>query len=240
MILRTLAFAFIFVLPRSLFAAESKDAPYDESALKSALEEAPGARKKNEKAGSALEVPPPPLRKTGVVLEGKFRCDGLFRQAQHDLADRLVFPPAARNRTLPLAHGVRRRGTSRSRARVTRRRPAGYSMYAFGGGARLTVGLTERVSAYAQVDFGLMTTSTNVLHSYGFYDAENMNGYFGGTADSSGTRPTRTMLLPSMAAFAIAGFPPRSIGRRRARVARFARHPLHLLRSMRLGLGAGG
>jgi len=36
-----------------------------------------------------------------------------------------------------------------------------------------------------------MTTSTNVLHSYGFYDAENMNGYFGEPATSSGTRPTR-------------------------------------------------
>jgi len=26
-----------------------------------------------------------------------------------------------------------------------------------------------------------MTASSNVLHSYGFYDAENLNGYFGGT-----------------------------------------------------------
>jgi hypothetical protein len=180
MTLRTLAFALIFVLARSALAAESKDAPYDESALKSALEEAPGARKKNEKAGSALEVPPPPPRKTGVVLEGSFGAMGFFGKLN-------TISPTASSFHLQLGVEPFRWlmvfGEGDISFTSTRYSPParGYSMYAFGGGARLTVGLTERVSAYAQVDFGLMTTSTNVLHSYGFYDAESMNGYFGGT-----------------------------------------------------------
>jgi hypothetical protein len=57
----------------------------------------------------------------------------------------------------------------------------GYVIYALGGGGRLTMGLSERVAVYGQVDFGFTSTSGNVLHSYGFYDAENLNPYYGAT-----------------------------------------------------------
>jgi len=79
----------------------------------------------------------------------------------------------------------------------------GYSMYAFGGGGRITIGLGERVSAYGQIDFGLMTASSNVLHSYGFYDAENFNGYFGANRRAR-VVPSRfrTTPSPSTAGFA--------------------------------------
>src|SRR4051812_7261506 len=67
---------------RASVAAEppppAEAAQYDEEALKSALDEAPGAGKKAEKAGAALEVPPPPPRKSGVVVEGSVGAMGFL------------------------------------------------------------------------------------------------------------------------------------------------------------------
>src|SRR5882757_905949 len=152
---RTLVLAFL-LLPRSVLADE-KDAAYDESALKSALEEAPGAKKKNEKAGPALEIPPPPPRKTGVVLEGSFGAMGFFGKLN-------TISPTASSFHLQLGVEPFRWlmvfGEGDISFTSTRYAPParGYSMYAFGGGARITAGLTERVSAYGQADFGLMTS----------------------------------------------------------------------------------
>ena len=43
------------------------------------------------------------------------------------------------------------------------------------------MGLSGRVSAYVQGDAGMMRASSDVLHTYGFYEAENLRAYFGGT-----------------------------------------------------------
>jgi hypothetical protein len=145
------AIAFLLVLPRSALAQDNKGPEYDESALKAALEEAPGTRKKTEKAGTALEVPPPPPRKSGVVVESSIGAM-VFGEGDLSFTSTRYSPPAR-----------------------------GYVIYAFGGGGRLTVGLSDRVGVYGQVDFGLTSTSSNVLHSYGFYDAENNNAYYGAT-----------------------------------------------------------
>ena len=67
--------------------------------------------------------------------------------------------------------------TSTRYARVSR----GYAIYGFGGGLRATVGLSGRVSAYVQGDAGMMRASSDVLHTYGFYEAENLRADFGGT-----------------------------------------------------------
>ena len=177
---RTLTIAVFLLLPRSALAQDGKEPQYDESALKAALEEAPGTRKKAEKAGSALEVPPPPPRKTGVVLEGSFGAMGFFGKLN-------TISPAASMLHLQLGVEPLRWlmvfGEGDLSFTSTRYSPPsrGYAIYAFGAGARFTVGLSERISAYGQVDFGLTTTSSNVLHSYGFYDAENLNGYVGAT-----------------------------------------------------------
>jgi hypothetical protein len=177
---RALAIAFFVVLPRAVSADDNKDPQYDESALKSALDEAPGGRKKTEKAGAAIEVPPPPPRKTGLVLEGSFGAMGFFGKLN-------TVSPAASSFHVQLGFEPFRWlmvfGEGDLSFTSTRYSPParGYAIYGFGGGGRVTVGVTERVSVYGQVDFGLATTSSNVLHSYGFYDAENMNGYFGGT-----------------------------------------------------------
>jgi hypothetical protein len=174
--------ALLLALPRAARAEDngSKDPQYDESALKAALEEAPGAPKKNEKAGAALEVPPPPPRKSGIVLEGSFGAMGFLGKLN-------TVSPAASSFHVQLGFEPLRWlmvfGEADLSFTSTRYSPParGYAIYAFGGGGRITVGLGERVSVYAQADLGLTTTDTNVLHSYGFYDAENLNVYFGGT-----------------------------------------------------------
>jgi len=169
-------------LPRVVFAEAAKEPQqYDETALKAALDETPGASKKIEKAGSALEVPPPPPRKSGVVVEGSFGAMGFLGKLN-------TVSPAASMFHAQLGFEPFRWlmvfGEGDLSFTSTRYSPPsrGYSMYAFGGGGRITLDLTERVSVYGQVDFGLMAVSSNVLHSYGFYDAENLNGYIGGTA----------------------------------------------------------
>jgi hypothetical protein len=176
----TLTVGLLVLLPRAGFAEDSKDRQYDESALKAALDDAPGTVKKTEKAGSPLEVPPPPPRKSGLVVEGSLGAMGFLGKLN-------TISPMASSLHMQLGLEPFRWFMAFVEGDLsftsTRYSPParGYVIYAFGGGARFTVGLSERVSAYGQVDFGLQSTGTNVLHSYGFYDAENLNGYFGGT-----------------------------------------------------------
>jgi hypothetical protein len=168
------------LLPGSAFAQNDKGPEYDETALKAALDEAPGTRKKNEKAGSPLEVPPPPPRKSGVVVEGSVGALGFLGKLR-------TISPAASSFHLQLGFEPFRWfmvfGEGDLSFTSTRYSPPsqGYVIYAFGAGGRLTVAVSERVSVYGQVDLGFSSTSGNVLHSYGFYDAENLNPYFGAT-----------------------------------------------------------
>ena len=169
-------------LPQGALAESARQPPrYDEAALEVALDGAPGTNKKTEKAGSALEVPPPPPRKSGAVVEGSIGMMGFFGKlntvspAASMFHAQLGFEPL--RWLMVFAEG----DLSFTSTRYSP--PArGYSMYAFGGGGRITLSFTERVSVYGQVDLGLMSASSNVLHSYGFYEAENLNGYIGATA----------------------------------------------------------
>src|SRR6185295_15152 len=163
------------------FADPPKEPQYDEAALKAALDESPGAAvKRAEKAGSPLDVPPPPPRKSGVVVEGSFGAMGFLGKLN-------TVSPAASNLHLQLGFEPFRWllvfGEGDLAFTSTRYSPPsrGYAIYAFGGGGRLTVGLSDRISAYGQADFGLTAVKGDVLHSYGFYDAQNLNGYFGAT-----------------------------------------------------------
>src|SRR3954447_10823794 len=174
------AIAWLLLVPSAALAQDNKGPEYDESALKAALEEAPGTRKKTEKAGAALEVPPPPPRKSGLVVEGSLGAMGFMGKLN-------TVSPVASTFHLQVGFEPFRWlmvfGEGDLSFTSTRYSPPsrGYSIYAFGGGGRLTAGLSDRVGVYGQFDFGLTTTSSNVLHSYGFYDAENLNGYYGAT-----------------------------------------------------------
>jgi hypothetical protein len=152
---------------------------YDQAAVSAALAQAPGAR--TEKPNPSLEVPPPPPRKKGVVLETDFGAMGFIGKL------RTISPTASRLH-LQLGYEPLRWAMVFGEGDIaftsTRYSPPsrGYSMYGFGVGLRLTAPVSQRVSLYAQGDAGFMRASTDVLHSYGFNDAENLNLYFGGGA----------------------------------------------------------
>jgi hypothetical protein len=152
---------------------------YDPSAVSAALGQAPGAR--TEKPAATIEVPPLPPRKKGVVLEADFGAMGFVGKL------RTISPTASRLH-LQLGYEPLRWvmvfGEGDLAFTSTRYSPPsrGYSLYGFGAGLRLTAAVSSRVSLYAQGDAGLMRASTDVLHSYGFNDAESSNVYFGGGA----------------------------------------------------------
>jgi hypothetical protein len=172
------------LVPITAWAADPKDqAPYDQAAVSAALEETPSsmATKRAEKAGSPLDVPPPPPRKRGFVLESSLGAMGFLGKLQHVspigsmLHVQLGYEPF---RWLMAFVGGDIAFTSTRYIEPSR----GYALYGFGGGARFTGRFTERVSGYLQGDVGLMEASSDLLVSYGFPKSETWNVYFGGTA----------------------------------------------------------
>jgi hypothetical protein len=155
---------------------------YDQAAVAAALEETPGAAatKRAEKAGSPLEVPPPPPRKKGFVLDTSVGAMGFLGKLKNVsptasmLHTQLGYEPL---RWLMAFVGADIAFTSSRYIEPSR----GYAIYGMGAGARFTMRFNERVAAYAQGDLGLMETSSDLLASYGFREAENWNLYFGGT-----------------------------------------------------------
>ena len=153
--------------------ARADDPPeYDQAAVSAALAQPPGTR--TEKPNAALEVPPLPPRKKGIVLETDFGAMGFIGKLKN-------VSPTASHLHLQLGYEPLRWvmvfGEGDIAFTSTRYSPPsrGYSMAGFGAGLRLTAAITQRVSLYAQGDLGLMRTSTDVLHSYGFIDAQNFN-----------------------------------------------------------------
>ena len=171
------------LVPSMAWGADPKDPPqYDQAAVSAALEETPGAAasRRAEKAGTALEVPPPPPRKKGFVLESSIGAMGFLGKLKN-------VSPTASMLHVQLGYEPFRwlmafvagdiAFTSTRYIEPSR----GYAIYGMGAGARFTVRFTERVAGYAQGDIGLMETSSDLLATYGFRDAENWNLYFGGT-----------------------------------------------------------
>jgi hypothetical protein len=152
--------------------------PADEAAIAATLSQAPETRKPADRAGGPLETPPPPPRKKGVVLETTFGAMGFLGKLR-------TVSPTASMIHLQLGYEPFRWFLvfAESDLAFTSTRYAvpvrGYVIYGFGGGARFTVPMSERVSVYGQIDFGETAASRDVLLVYGFKDADSLNGYFG-------------------------------------------------------------
>jgi hypothetical protein len=156
---------------------ETQTPTYDASALSNALGQAPG--RPIENPGAALEVPPPPPRKKGFVLETQLGAIGFLGKLR-------TISPAAPRFALQFGYEPLRwlmvfaegdlAFTNTSYSPPAR----GYALYGFGAGARLTASLTTRVSGYVQGDLGILRADSDVLHTYGFNDAQNFNAYYGG------------------------------------------------------------
>jgi len=161
------------------YAEDPQQPNYDEAAVSAALNQTPGPKPEKPTAGE-FNVPPPPPRKKGFVVESQVGVMGFIGELNN------VSPPASRFSVqfgfeplrwlMVFAEGDL--GFTSTRYSPPSR---GYALYGFGGGARLTTPIFgDHFAFYGQGDVGLMRTSTDVLHTYGFHDAENFNIYFGG------------------------------------------------------------
>src|SRR5882672_4755961 len=160
-------------------ADDSKDPQYDQAAIAASLEEAPGAGKKSPKAGEALEVPPPPPRKRGLVVETGIGMMGFLGKLKNISPTASLFHLQVGFEPFKwfMVFGEGDLGFTSTRYTTV---PRGYAIYGLGAGGRITVGMNDRVSIYGQVDFGMMEASNDELVTYGFPDADTLNGYFGG------------------------------------------------------------
>jgi hypothetical protein len=57
--------------------------------------------------------------------------------------------------------------------------PRAYALYGFGAGARATFRPTDRLGIYGQGSIGAAQVSEDVLATYGFRDADELNPFFG-------------------------------------------------------------
>lgn len=154
----------------------------DDAAIAASLS-APRAEPSTERPWSPLEIPPPPPRHKGVVLETTLGAMGWLGKLK------TISPPASLLHLQLgyepfdwlLVFGEGDLGFTSTRYASPPPGPRGYAVYGFGAGLRGTVHVTDRVALYAQFDFGGMKANTDVLASYGFTEAEKMNAYFGGT-----------------------------------------------------------
>jgi hypothetical protein len=166
-------------LPAVARAGDPKEEKYDQAAIAASLEEAPGTSKKAQKAGEALEVPPPPPRKRGLVIESGLGMMGFLGKLKNISPTASLFHLQVGFEPFKwfMVFGEGDLGFTSTRYTSS---PRGYAIYGLGGGGRITVALSDRVSIYGQVDFGMMEASSDVLVTYGFADADTLNGYFGG------------------------------------------------------------
>jgi len=166
-------------LPTAARADDPKDPQYDQAAIAASLEEAPGTGKKAPKAGEALEVPPPPPRKRGVVIESGIGMMGFLGKLNNISPTASLFHLQLGFEPFKwfMVFGEGDLGFTSTRYTSV---PRGYAIYGAGAGGRITVALSDRISIYGQVDFGFMEASNDVLVTYGFPDADSWNGYFGG------------------------------------------------------------
>lgn len=128
------------------------------------------------------EAPPPPPRKQGLVVEGSVGALGHLGSMKNISPTapwfhlQLGFEPLS----WLMAFGEVDAAFATTSYANPPPEPRGYAFYSFGGGVRITVRPTERVGIYAQGSLGLGRISEDVLHVYGYEDADTFNLYFGG------------------------------------------------------------
>lgn len=129
------------------------------------------------------EVPPPPPRKQGLVLEGSVGALGHLGPMKN------ISPTAPWFHLQigyePLAwlmfFGEADVAFATTSYANPPPEPRSYAFYGFGAGVRFTVRPTDRFGIYAQGSIGTARVSEDVLHVYGFDDADQFNTYFGGS-----------------------------------------------------------
>jgi hypothetical protein len=128
------------------------------------------------------EAPPPPPRAQGFVLQGSVGALGHLGPLKNVSPTapwfHLLFGFEPLSFLMAFVEGdVAFASTSYANPPPE---PRSYAFYGFGGGLRLTLHPTDRVGVYAQGSVGFSSISEDVLHVYGYEDADSLNLYYGG------------------------------------------------------------
>lgn len=139
--------------------------------------------KSSDSGTTEPDVPPPPPRKHGLVLEASLGALGHAGPLKHVTPTspwflvRLGYEPF---RFLMIFAESDVSFSSTSYASPPPE-PRSYWLYGFGGGLRATVALGDRFGIFLQGSLGVSRVSEeNVLSIYGYEDADELNPYFSG------------------------------------------------------------
>jgi hypothetical protein len=129
------------------------------------------------------EAPPPPPRKQGLVVEGSVGALGHIGPLKHISPTAPWFRLQVGYELLGwlMAFGEADLAFATTSHANRPPEPRAYAFYGFGAGMRFTLRPTERIGLYAQLSLGTARASEDVLHVYGFDDADRFNTYYGGT-----------------------------------------------------------
>jgi hypothetical protein len=163
-------------------AEESNERPLTPEEVEAWLD-ARALPKSSDTGTAEPDVPPPPPRRHGVVLEASIGALGHTGPLKHVsptapwFSVRLGYEPF---RWLMLFAESDVAFSSTSYASPPPE-PRSYWLYGFGGGIRSTVALGERFGIFLQGSAGVARVSEeNVLSIYGYEDADELSPYFSG------------------------------------------------------------
>ena len=130
------------------------------------------------------EVPPPLPRKKGVVLESSLGALGFAGQFRHVAPTAFWMHMQVGYEFLSwlMAFAEGQLAYANTSIAQDASKAHSFPILGFGGGARATIRITERVSIYGQGSIGAMKADVpkQALFIIGFRDAEAFNPYFGG------------------------------------------------------------
>jgi hypothetical protein len=128
------------------------------------------------------EAPPPPPRHHGIFVESGLGMMGHLGPLKNISPVSPVFSLRAGFEPLSflLLFGEGELSIANTSYGQPPPPPRTYRLYAFGGGARLTLPIAAIFGAFAEGSFGFARVSEDVLSVYGYRDAHELNPYIGG------------------------------------------------------------
>jgi hypothetical protein len=129
------------------------------------------------------EAPPPPPRKQGLVVEGSVGAFGPLGSLKHITPTAPWFHLHAGYELLAWLMLFGEADVAFATTSYANRPPESraYAFYGFGAGVRFTLRPSARIGLYGQLSLGTARASQDVLHVYGFDNADEFNSYYGGT-----------------------------------------------------------
>ncbi len=134
--------------------------------------------------GEEPEVPPPPPRASGLVVESTIGALGHLGPLKNVSPTSPWFNLKVGFEPLSwlMLFGQAELSVANTSYAKPPPDPRTYNMYGFGGGLRITVRPTDRFGIYLQGEVGAGEIDEDVLFNYGYANADRLNLYYGGRA----------------------------------------------------------